>query len=213
MARLNIDTDVSERARTFVADQFSARGRFTLLEKLSGVSSAQWQNFYYAKQGLNDKMLAFLIKQFPHDEIWLLTGKKAPEQSDFPFDAPIPKEGDCQTVGQRLNWVIRQFAGPKGTQLFKYLQQRSEGGNSNGKSISADEWAPVVLGLAEPTLEMVIVVCHAQPMFTEWVLLGGAGFDQVDPTNQESIESWKKKETADFEALVEGLKEHGNKKG
>ncbi|WP_342616469.1 hypothetical protein [Rhodoferax sp. GW822-FHT02A01] len=215
MARLNIDTDVSERARTFVASQFSARGRFTLLEKMSGVSSAQWQNFYYAKQGLNDKMLAFLVKNFPHDEIWLLTGRKAPKQSDFPFSAPIPKSTDSDTVGKRLNWVIRQFAGPKGLQLFKYLEQRSEGGDTKKSFISADEWAPVVLGLAEPNLRMVEVVCAAQPMFTQWVVLGYTSSDQVDPTNEVSVKEWKARQEAEWKETERAFltkTKHGNKK-
>ncbi len=210
MSKVDLDGEISERARLLLAEHFSARGRFPLLEKLSGISSAQWQNFYYKKQRINDGMLHFLLKHLPHDEIWLLTGKKPPKQAQYPFLAPVPRASDCQTIGQRLNWVIREFASPKGAQLFSYLEQRSKG------KISAEAWGQVVLGLAEPTIEMVAVVCQARPQFTEWVLLGDAGMLQIDPTNETSVAAWVAKEKADLDALtksVSTLKKHGNKKG
>jgi hypothetical protein len=228
VSKVDLDGEISERARELLAEHFSARGRFPLLERLSGISSPQWQNFYYGKQRLNDGMLQFLRKHLPHDEIWLLTGKRPPERSDFPFDAPIPNEKDCRTVGQRLNWVIREFASPKGTQLFSYLEQRSEG------KIPADAWADVVLGMSEPTVDMVVVVCQARRLFTEWVIHGSAGVPQVDPTNKESVSDWVQKNEADWNSFVDeweksskkdtskrttaksikaAPKKHGNKKG
>lgn len=210
----NRDNEVSERARSFVIDQFSVRGRFALLEKLSGISADQWRNFYYAKQRINEQMLAFLVKKYPHDEIWLLTGQRVPEQAKFPFSAPIPKESDCETIGTRLNWVIREWASPKGNALFEYLQQvSSEAGTC--KKISADDWAQVVLGLAEPTVEMIATVCISRPHFTEWVILGGSGYSQVDPTSETSVAEWnarKESDWAELEKSFRATKKHGNKK-
>lgn len=228
MTRTAKDKEVSERARHLIDAQLGTRGRFAMLEAMSGINTGQWKNFYYGRQLINEQMLAFLTRQYPHDEIWLLTGKEAPEISDFPFTAPIPNERDCQTVGQRLNWVIREFASPRGTQLFDYLEQRSKG------KIPAAAWANVVLGLSEPTTEMVVVVCEARQLFTEWVILGGAGVHQVDPTSQASVAAWMAHKEADWNSFVEEweksskkdaikrptakavkttTKKHGNKKG
>lgn len=195
MTRTSDDKEISERARLLIDAQLGDRGRFALLEEMSQINIGQWKNFYYKRQLINEKMLAFLVKKFPHDKIWLLTGNKAPEQSDYPFDSPIPKESDCQTVGQRLNWVIREFASPKGKMLFEYLQGRY-------KTISADDWAQVVLGVTEPTLKMVVAICSDQPQFTDWVLLGHAGITQVDPTRKESVDAWKAKRDLDFQELA-----------
>lgn len=198
MTRTSDDKEVSDRARQLIDDQVGDRGRFALLEEMSGINVGQWKNFYYKRQLINEKMLSFLVQKFPHDKIWLLTGNKAPEQSEYPFDAPIPKESDCQTVGQRLNWVIRECASPKGKMLFEYLQGRY-------KTISADEWAQVVLGVTEPTLNMVVAICRDQPHFIEWVLLGHAGATQVDPSNKMSVDAWKAKKDRDFQELAKSV--------
>lgn len=205
MSKVDLDGEISERARLLLAEHFSARGRFPLLEKLSGISSAQWQNFYYKKQRINDGMLHFLLKHLPHDEIWLLTGEKPPEQAQYPFLAPVPRASDCQTIGQRLNWVIREWASPKGEALFKYLAAKSN------QKISADDWAKVVLGLASPTLDMVDVVCSERPHFTEWVLRGGVGVQQVDPTSQTSVAAWKAHREAAWNVFAVELEKSSNK--
>lgn len=214
MTRLNRDIEINERARSLIDGQLGVRGRFALLEEMSGISVNQWKNFYYGKQLLNEKMFDFLVKKFTHDEVWLLTGKHAPEQGKFPFLAPVPKKGDCETIGTRLNWVIREWASPKGNTLFEYLHQASSRGDTC-KKISADDWAQVVLGLAEPTVEMIATVCENRPHFTEWVLLGSASNLQVDPTSETSIIAWTDHQQADwveFEKSFRATKKHGNKK-
>lgn len=228
MTRIAKDKEVSERARHLIDAQLGERGRFAMLEELSGINTGQWKNFYYGRQLANEQMLAFLTKKYPHDAIWLLTGERPPTESDFPFLAPVPTQKDCQTVGQRLNWVIREWASPKGKDLFNYLSQRSS------DTISADDWSSVVLGLSEPTAQMIAVVCTERPHFTAWVVLGSAGITQVDPTSQASVAAWKARKEADWNSLADEWersskkstskspttktvkavpKKHGNKKG
>ncbi|MNT76365.1 hypothetical protein D3C72_2153570 [compost metagenome] len=70
--------------------------------------------------------------------------------------------------------------------MFSYLEAKSQG------RIAASEWSRVVLRLAEPTLEMVQLVCEFRPRFTEWVVLGRVAYEpSVDPTDQASVEKWK----------------------
>lgn len=199
MTRTAKDKEISERARFLIDAQLGERGRFTMLEEMSGINTGQWKNFYYGRQMLNEQMLAFLTKKYPQDSIWLHTGERPPKQTEFPFAAPVPAEKDCQTVGQRLNWVIREWASPRGKDLFNYLSEKS------GGHISADDWSKVVLGLAEPTVEMVVVVCTERPYFTEWVIRGGSGVYQVTPTSQASVAAWKAHKAAEWESFAEVL--------
>lgn len=214
MTKLSRDIEINERAKSLIDSQLGARGRFTLLEEMSGISVSQWKNFYYGKQLLNEKMFDFLVKKYPHDEVWLLTGQQAPEQEKFPFPAPVPKKSDSETIGARLNWVIREWASPKGNTLFEYLHQASSRGDTC-KKIPADDWAQVVLGLAEPTVEMIATVCENRPHFTEWVVLGRAGNLQVNPASEASVTAWSARKQADwveFEKTFRTTKKHGNKK-
>lgn len=232
MTRTAKDKEVSERARHLIDAQLGERGRFAMLEEMSGINTGQWKNFYYGRQLVNEQMLSFLTKKYPHDAIWLLSGERPPNQSEFPFSAPVPAEEDSRTVGQRLNWVIREWAAPKGKDLFHYLWEKSD------EKISADDWAKVVLGLAEPTLEMVVVVCSRRPHFSEWVLLGETASNyQVDPSSSASVAAWKAHKQADWKEFEKAMgarvgewvtkahndsstqsrpkvaKKHGNKKG
>lgn len=84
------------------------------------------------------------------------------------------------------------------------------------KKIPADDWAQVVLGLAEPTVEMIATVCENRPHFTEWVVLGRAGNLQVNPASEASVAAWSARKQADwveFEKAFRATKKHGNKKG
>lgn len=194
MARSKKDLELDERARRLIESQMGDRGKFTLLESMSGIRVSQWKNFYYGKQSLNDQMLAFLSKKYPHDEQWLLTGMHPPEQKSFPFLAPIPKASECKTVGSRLNWVIRELTSLTGDGLVKYLCSKRVI-NSSYSNISSEDWKEVVLGLKEPSPAMIAVVCEMRPHFTSWVVLGRSVYDQVDPTNPESIARWRDAQT------------------
>jgi hypothetical protein len=187
---------ISERARTLVKENFDVRARFAHLEELSSISADQWRNFYYAKQRINEAMLGFLVKRFPDKKTWMLTGGYGSVDRDssggkspyFPFRSAPPDEHECETIGQRLNWVIRQRVADKGAKLFEYLSKISD---MHGKKISPDDWAQFVLGSTEPTLDMVATICDWNSQFTLWVLLGSHKNEhQVDPTDPSSVVSW-----------------------
>lgn len=230
---------VSERARTLVKENFDIRGRFAHLEELSSISADQWRNFYYAKQRINEAMLAFLVTQFPDSKPWVLTGRHTSgdartsdsKHPNFPFITPAPSEHECETIAQRLNWVIRQRVSDKGAKLFQYLSKIS---STFGRTIDPNDWANVILGLNEPTLDMVSVICEWNSEFALWVILGPhRDTRQVDPSDTNSVASWVEwLEHRDLLAEVEGgipstrsrdrspavkslrqVRKHGNKKG
>jgi hypothetical protein len=199
MTKSDKDIEVSDRLRSLLEANLGHRGKFGMLEKMSGITEARWKNFWYRKQSATADMIDFACKKYPDEEVWLRTGQRAPRPSDFPFAAPIYKKRNGETIGDRLNWVIKEWAAPRGEQLFSYLEERSKG------AISAKQWADVVLGLHEPTSQMIAVVCDARPLFTEWVVLGHAGTQQVDPTDDKSVEAWKATQQRSWDAITQSI--------
>jgi len=197
-----INKEVSDRLKNLAESRFGQRGRFRLLEEASGITADKWRNLHYGKQKATKEMLNFWINRFPEDEVWLQKGVKPPKDDNFPFSAPIPHKQATLTPGERLAWVIREFATPKGNELFTYLEERS------GEKISANSWAQVILGKEQPTLEMVTLICHERPYFLEWVVFGFVYGNkvQVDPTNLASVNNWKQNEKEKFQRLSEALK-------
>ena len=209
MTRTGKDIEISTRAKELIDTHLDASGRFSMLELMSGISVSQWKNFYYKKQLLNERMLTFLVKKYPHDEIWLLTGERPPAQAEFPFLAQIPRKSDCETLGKRFNWVIREFASSEGEMLFKYLQKFSK---NSGMciEINSNAWAKVILEEAEPTIEMVVAICQARPHFTEWVVRGYICALQVDPSEDNSVADWKAYHQKKMETIVKNFHEPKN---
>lgn len=178
--------ETSERLRSLIEDRYPSRGRFTALANVSGISAARWKNFFYRKQEAAADMIEFWCKTYPINRTWLITGIEPSTQEGFPFAAPVPESWEGQTVGDRLNWVIKEWASPSGEHLFKYLEAKSAG------QIPASDWSKVVLRIEEPSMEMVRLVCSFRRRFTEWVLLGSvSGEPPVDPTDRASVENWK----------------------
>lgn len=213
MARSLKDIETSVRARELIEMEFGGRGRFAMLEEASGISVGQWKNFFYERQQLNEKMLNFLIKKYPDHETWLLTGERSPSKDKFPFLTSPPKSSDCTTVGSRLKWVIREYASPRGKDLFDYLEKSSK---QSGVEIPADDWAQLILSDVEPTTEMITFICQRRPNFTQWVILGNDYSPQVDPTSESSVTRWKSHaEVTLLKAKVSARKSisNGNKKG
>jgi hypothetical protein len=191
------DIEISKRLREMVADTYSSRGRFSVLADDSGVPASRWKNFFYNRQQATQEMLSFWLKKFPNHEDWILYGRKSFDDEEFPFLAPIPKQWEGQTIGDRLCWVITEWASPTADSLFRYLEEKS-----NGK-IPAQAWAEVIMRKSEPTIEMVQIVCTRRPHFTRWVLLGRFfGLEpSVDPTCEKSVAefvTWQKSEMAQF---------------
>lgn len=208
MSKLGKDANVSERLRELITERYPERGRFTALGKLSEINANRWKNFYYRKQEATTDMVDFWCKKYPMDERWLTTGTRAPSQNDYPFAAPVPMNWEGQTIGDRLVWVIKEWAAPSADKLFAYLEEKA------GGQISAAEWSRVVLRLEEPSLEMVQFVCKARPIFAQWVLLGWASKSPgIDPTNQESVDLYKKLYQGWFDSVNMERRNNGNEEG
>ena len=205
MMKFQPDSEVDERLRDLIDNRFAQRGRFRLLMEASNIAESKWKNFFYKKQRGTAELLDFWVSTYPEDELWLLTGKKTPNSEGFPFGTSPPISWPNQTIGDRLNWVITEWAAPKGEQLFQYLEQRSKG------RISQAAWKPVILRQHEPTPEMIEFVCSHRPDFTEWVILGRVrSLMSVDPTDAESVEAWKQRYKLSFTGV---LAEMAKKKG
>lgn len=182
------DAEVSERLRELIRHEYGSRGRFSLLEQASGLPATRWKNFYYGKQSASPEMIEFARRRHPERETWLITGERIPPNEGLAFSGDGPRKAEVETIRDRLNWVIREWAAPRGEHLFDYLEEKS------GGTIKAGEWAQVILGRSEPSLAMFAVVAQRMPEFLQWVLLGSAagdGVPQVDPTDEESVKAWK----------------------
>jgi hypothetical protein len=200
------DVGVSERLRDLITERYPARGRFTVLGQVSEINANRWKNFYYRKQEAAADMVGFWCKKYPMDERWLTTGTRAPAQDGYPFAAPVPTKWEGQTIGDRLIWIIKEWASPRAEQLFAYLEEKS------GGQISAAEWSRVILRLEEPSLQMVQLVCKARPIFTQWLILGWASKSGgVDPTDEESVDLYKKRYPGWFGKPEEVHPEYGDK--
>jgi len=197
MTRSKKDIEVSERLIAQISARFGDRGRFTLLEEASGIAANRWKNLYYGKQAATAEQLNFWTATYPEDEIWILTGKE--DDGGYLFGTPTESAMGRDSVGDRLNWVIEEFASPRGNDLIDYLTDRY------GSTITRAEWKKLLLRQAEPTMEMVELICRERPHFAAWVVLGFAPHLSVDPTNEESIKAWKKQRIDELEALLSGI--------
>lgn len=189
-----------DRIRELLDEEFRSRGRFSELEKHSGIPLNRWKNFVYKKQKASAEMIDFVCKRYPEEEEWVLTGKVHPDQQSFPFLAAVPKKWKGQTVGDRLSWVIKEWAAPKGEQLFEYLEEKSDA------KIKANEWAQVILGTQEPSMKMIELVATYRPHFFEWIIRGRVSrTPQVDPTDKNSVDNWVAHEKQEQQAFIESF--------
>lgn len=188
MSKVEVDLDgtneelsklLDKRAKLLILNNFTMRGKFTLLERLSGVSAYQWKNFYYERQGANEAMLAFLSKQFPHDAEWLRTGEIEKQDGGF-FALALPTLEQAANIGDRFLYVLRAWVGPQDDQLAEYMAGRSTlPGGDQAMAIPAREWRPVIRRQKEPSTAMISVVCRQFPELAQWLVLGN-----VDPVPQ-----------------------------
>lgn len=198
MARTQKEIEVSERLISRIQERFGDRGKFALLEEASGIAATRWKNLFYGKQAATDEQLQFWIKSFPEDEVWLLTG--VGDDSSFPFGTSTESAFNRSTVGQRLHWVVEEFASPRGNALIEYLTGRY------GSSVSPTAWKALVLRKTEPSVEMIRLICNERPHFAAWVLLGYVPQISVDPTDEASVSEWKKKRLEELSALLDKVK-------
>lgn len=197
MATTIRNKEVSERLVEWIKDHYSARGKFTQLQKDSELPAQRWKDLYYGRQYASAEMLKFVESMSSREADWIRTGVRPPEKDGYPFLTSPPTKNETETISGRLVWVIKEWTSPRGAQLFSYLSERYNG------IVSADDWASVILGKAEPSLEILKIVCQQQPCFAEWIITGAVNNNtvQVDPTNSKSIENWKDKQTKFFNEL------------
>jgi hypothetical protein len=96
MKHLQINAEVSERLREFVTQRFQARGRFDVLETLSGISASKWKNFFYKKQDATQELINFWTENFSDDSLY-------PSGNQFIDMLPSSKD-----VSARLRELIEQ---------------------------------------------------------------------------------------------------------
>ena len=195
---LPCNKDVSSRLRDLVGEKFQARGRFSALELASGISASKWKSFFYGKQEATQALLQFWCQKFPESENWLLKGAWGAEFDRYPFlyPAPTPNKRDVLKLADRLIWVIYELASTQADLLFKYLSQKTRG------EITAAEWEKMIHRDAEPTVQMIELVCKFRPHFTEWIITGATGaFPQADPTDTHSIKRWNEFKDMQFMRL------------
>lgn len=193
--------DQSDRLRTWIKDRYEGRGMFSLLEADSLISKQRWKNMFYERQNATEEMLQFVksVRSLDHD--WIVSGLRKDGET-YGFGTATPTSQDRLTITSRMNWVIKEWAAPRGKSLFEYLEEVSA---LIGEKISADDWAKVVLGRSEAIPEMLKVVSSKRPHFTVWMLTGDTYGQrgQVDPSSLESIKLWKSEEDAHLRKAIE----------
>lgn len=206
MAKPRIDADKTQRLLQWLDDRYSGRGMFSAMEADSKIPAQRWKNVYYRRQNATEEMLDFVQSVSTNDRLWIVTGVRPPKKgSGYPFLSDPPTVDEQSTLGGRLIWVIKEWASPRGADLFRYLESQSQ------STVAADEWAAAFLGRAKVTSEMIEVVCSQRPHFAAWVIGISANALQVDPTDGESIERWEQASGEAFKQLLEQVNQDLNK--
>ncbi|MBB5017808.1 hypothetical protein HNQ59_001078 [Chitinivorax tropicus] len=186
MAERSQGKEISHRLRGMVEKRFTRRGRFRELEEISSISGSRWKNFFYGRQEATLEMVDFWCKKYPDERDWLLDGPLQKKVESATFNVrPMLQERPNRTIAERLTWVIFEWAAPSGEELFRYLEEKSNG------TVPADDWKQVIIHAKPPSAAMVAVVGDYRPHFIEWIIMGvTTGDGQVDPTDKESIDKW-----------------------
>lgn len=194
MTRTKRDDEITERLRSWIEEEYGNRGRFSLLERESDIPAQRWKNVFYQRQFATSEMLEFVHKKSTNSHQWITTGIRLPKKDGYPFDSP-PTADERSTLTNRLVWAVKEFASPRGAALFTYLEDRWH------NTVSADEWAAVILGKAPATALMIEQICKERPHLAAWIATG-TWTQQVDPTDEASVEQWKQSQRASFDALT-----------
>ena len=185
MVRTRSDAEQTQRLRDWMDQKYKGRGMFSALEADSQIPAQRWKNVYYKRQHATDEMISFVQSISTKDHQWVTTGIRTPEaNNNYPFLYSPPTPEECQTITSRLVWVIKEFAAPKGKNLFTYLEERYKG-------TTADAWASIILNKAEATPAMIEFICKECRHFTAWVITGDAHGQQVNPADEKSVDEWK----------------------
>lgn len=196
------DNAISERLRDWIKNHYPQRGKFTQLQKDSQIPAQRWKDLYYGRQYATAEMTEFLKSISTSDAIWVLSGVYPPKQESYPFLTAPPTDHESENLTMRLIWVIKEWTSPRGADLFNYLGEKFD------QRISPQQWADVILGKSEPTVEMVELVCRERAHLAVWIVGGSTccATNQVDPTNEESIKSWQEDSLSLLENLTKEIK-------
>jgi hypothetical protein len=185
MVRTRSDAEQTQRLRDWIDLNYEGRGRFSAMQADSQIPAQRWKDVYYKRQHATKEMMNFVNSISAKDHQWVTTGVRTPEADDsYPFLYSPPTAEECQTITSRLVWVIKEFAAPKGKNLFTYLEDRYT-------HTTADAWAKVILSKAEATPAMIECICKERRHFTEWVITGDTYGPQVNPADEKSVQAWK----------------------
>jgi hypothetical protein len=153
MKQLLIDSEISERLRGFISQRFQARGRFSALESVSGISASKWKNFFYKSQEATQELLLFWQENFPDDSIY---------QNGNQYIDLLPFSKD---VSSRLRGLIGERFQTRGR--FSALELAS--------GISASKWKNFYYGKQEATQALLQFWCQKFPESENWLLKGAWG--------------------------------------
>lgn len=67
-------TDLRSRLNAITAHHVPGRGRFRVLQEMSGISQDTWKAAWYAKQRPTAEMVQFAARKWPEYAFWLATG-------------------------------------------------------------------------------------------------------------------------------------------
>lgn len=195
------DNAITERLRDWIKNHYPQRGKFTRLQEDSQIPAQRWKDLYYGRQYATSEMTEFVKSISTSDALWILSGIRPPKKGGYPFLTSPPADNEKESIAGRLIWVIKEWTSPRGADLFNYLEERFN------QEISADQWANVILGKAEPSIHMIELVCMERPHLAAWLVGGSRIFKttQVDPTDEESINKWKNKNTMLLEYLAKNM--------
>lgn len=112
---------IADRMRWVIGNWLPERKRFTTLEKLSGIPSGHWKNFWHGKQRAHEHMIQALARQWPEYALWLVTGIDDPEAGQTFPPASLPTHETRTTTGRLLARKVELDESLNSTQALAVL--------------------------------------------------------------------------------------------
>lgn len=112
---------IADRMKWIIGNWLPERKRFTILEKLSGIPSGHWKNFWHGKQRAHEHMIQALARQWPEYALWLVTGIDDPESGQQTPTDKLPSPETRTTSGRLLARKVFLDEGLNSTQSLAAL--------------------------------------------------------------------------------------------
>ncbi|MFZ2973281.1 MAG: hypothetical protein WA049_11625 [Ferribacterium limneticum] len=122
---------IADRMRWVIGNWLPERKRFTTLEKLSGIPSGHWKNFWHGKQRAHEHMIQALARQWPEYALWLVTGIDDPEAGQTTPPASLPSHEARTTTGRLLARKVELDESFNSTQALAVLNDEKLGSQRN----------------------------------------------------------------------------------